>query len=375
MSVGPCGPAGRFAPTEPGQREWSVIGSEGDVSGPAEPAADSSNDPFPDPPLPAPLLSRRPWYRRILRRAAKTVAVVFVTLTMLSVPYNAYTAGTVEPPPGLTYVTADGIHTRYEAWGDSGSPIVLVHGALEDSDTWRQLATVLARDHRVYALDLTGSGYSQRKSPYTTEHLAAQLNSMVTTLGIERPVLVAHSSGAAVAAEAVLESPKAYSGLMFLDGDGLPIPSPPPTWILGPLRTSVLRLVLRSDWAIRTIYATECGPACPRLDAAGVEQFRRPYQVAGAEQGLWDMLDSVGGPGLPASRLAQLQQLCLPKAVTFGAQDTMFATDAPKNVAKNIGAPAPTLIDGAHHLSLESHPEQVAASVRELVARAGTSGC
>jgi pimeloyl-ACP methyl ester carboxylesterase len=318
-------------------------------------------------------LPRRPWHRRVLRRLAKTVAVVFVTLTMLSVPYNAYTADRVAPPPGLTYVNADGIRTRYMQWGTAGSPIVLVHGAFEDSDTWQDLATVLARDHRVYALDLTGSGYSQRKSPYTPQHLAAQLNGFVAALNIDHPVLVAHSSGAAVAAEAVLESPGTFSGLMFLDGDGLPIPSPP-TWVLGPLRTSVLRLVLRSDWAIRTIYASECGAACPRLDAAGVEQFRRPYQVAGAEQGLWGTIDTVGGPGLPASRLAQLQQLCLPKAVTFGAQDSMFAADAPETVAKNIGAPAPTVIQGAHHLSLISHPAAVAASVEALVARA-QPGC
>lgn len=319
-------------------------------------------------------LPRRPWHRRVLRRMAKTVAVVFVTLTMLSVPYNAYTAGTVAPPPGLTYITADGIHTRYETWGTSGSPIVLVHGAFEDSDSWQGLAALLAQDHRVYALDLTGSGYSQRVSPYTPQHMAAQLTGLVAALHIVHPILVAHSSGAAVAAEAVLESPQTYSGLMFLDGDGLPIPSPGVTWVLGPLRTSVLRWVLRSDWAIRTIYASECGPACPRLDAAGIERFRRPYQVAGAEQGLWDTLDTVGGPGLPASRLAHLKQLCLPKAVTFGAQDSMFPTNAPQSVAANIGAPGPTVIQGAHHLSLVSHPAQVAASVDALAARA-EAGC
>jgi pimeloyl-ACP methyl ester carboxylesterase len=345
-----------------------------DEAGVTDPEAGSETDPEADREAATGLLPHRPWHRRVLRRLAKTVAVVFVTLTMLSVPYNAYTAGTVAPPPGLTYVTADGIHTRYEAWGTAGSAIVLVHGAFEDSDSWRDLATVLARDHRVYALDLTGSGYSQRASPYTPQHMAAQLTGLVAALGIDHPILVAHSSGAAVAAEAVLESPHTYGGLMFLDGDGLPIPSPGVTWVLGPLRTSVLHLVLRSDWAIRTIYASECGPTCPRLDAAGVERFRRPYQVAGAEQGLWDTLDTVGGPGLPASRLAQLQQLCLPKAVAFGAQDTMFAAGAPEAVARNIGAPAPTRIQGAHHLSLVSHPAAVAASVEALAARA-EPGC
>jgi hypothetical protein len=39
-----------------------------------------------------------------------------------------------------------------------------------------------------------------------------------------------------------------------------------------------------------------------------------------------------------------------------------------------IGAPAPTVVPGAHHLSLISHPAAVAASVEALVARGG-SGC
>jgi pimeloyl-ACP methyl ester carboxylesterase len=198
---------------------------------------------------------------------------------------------------------------------------------------------------------------------------------LVATLGIDRPVLVAHSSGAAVATEAVLESPHAYGGLMFLDGDALPIPHFGATWALGPLRTSVLRLVLRSDWVIRTIYDAQCGPACPRLDAAGVDRFRRPYQVAGAEQGLWSMIDSVGGPGLPEARVGQLAAACVPKAVVFGRQDDVFPADAAATVAARIGAPEPTVIDGAHHLSFISHPAAVAAAVEGLVARAAVGRC
>lgn len=324
---------------------------------------------------PEPLIPYRPRRRRVLRRLGGFAATVFVVLTMVSVPYNAATSGTVAPPPGLTYVQADGIRTRYEQWGTAGSPVVLVHGAFEQSDTWQPLAAVLARDHRVYALDLTGSGYSARVAPYSPQHLAAQLTGLVDALHIDRPVLVAHSSGAAVAAEAVLESPGRYGGLMFLDGDALPIPHVGGSWVLGPFRTSLLRVVLRSDWVIRTIYGQECGPTCPSLDAAGVERFRRPYQVAGAEAGLWTMLSTYGGPGLPASRVAQLDGTCLPKAVTFGADDSMFAADAPESVARQIGAPAPTVIPGAHHLSLVSHPAAVAAAVEALTARVAGSSC
>ena len=70
--------------------------------------AEPSLEPFPD--IRAePLLVRPRWYRRILRSAARWAAIAFVLLTMMSVPYNAYTSGRADPPPGLSYVTADGI--------------------------------------------------------------------------------------------------------------------------------------------------------------------------------------------------------------------------------------------------------------------------
>lgn len=70
------------------------------------------------------------------------------------------------------------------------------------------------------------------------------------------------------------------------------------------------------------------------------------------------------------ARLTQLAGLCLSKAVTFGAEDSMFPAGAPYSVAARIGAPAPAIVPGAHHLSLISHPAAVAASVEALVARA-----
>ena len=40
-------------------------------------------------------------------------------------------------------------------------------------------ARILARDHRVYAIDLDGYGYTQRVAPYDTAHLTAQVLSFI----------------------------------------------------------------------------------------------------------------------------------------------------------------------------------------------------
>ncbi|GAA4623256.1 hypothetical protein GCM10023196_018730 [Actinoallomurus vinaceus] len=356
-----------------------------DEAGPGAPAdADAptgSDDPAEAVPVQAdpgeragapPSRPRRPWWRRWARRLGLTALVLAVGVTLFSVVFNAATAGRARVPAGLTYVRTGDLMTRYRVWGTGGSPVVLVHGAAESADTWEPVADLLARDHRVYALDLNGSGYTSRRGPYNLDHQTRQLLAFLDALNLRRPVLVGHSSGAAAIAEAALRAPDRTGGLMFLDGDALSTGAGPPTAaryvVVPPYRTTILRLVVRSDWLIRTIYSAQCGPGCPRLDAAGVDRWRRPFQVTGAESGIWGML-RYGVPGLTEDRLTLLRSVGVPKAVVYGAQDAVFAKDSAAQTARRIGAPDPTLIPGARHLTLISAPSQVARAVEVLAAR------
>lgn len=307
------------------------------------------------------------WPRRLL---AAGLALV-IAATVSSLVYNAATADRAREPAGLTFVRAAGIMTRYRQWGAAGPAIVLVHGFAESADTWDPVARVLAAHHRVFALDLTGWGYSERSAPYDVTHDGAQLLGLLDTLHLDRPVLVGHSTGAAVVAAATLRAPDRVGGVVFLDGDGLDTGAGARAGGLrrllpDPYRTSLLRLAIRSDLVIRQIYGSQCGPACPRLDRAGLETWRRPLQVAGAERALMDMRTLVG---LPAERIAALRPLTVPKAVIYGADDDVFSRASPYETATRIGAPGPTVIPGARHLALVSHPARVAAAVDALPAR------
>ncbi|HKV83880.1 MAG TPA: alpha/beta hydrolase [Ktedonobacterales bacterium] len=320
----------------------------------------------------SPARSRR--WRRLLKRLGIALLALFVVLTASSLIYNAVTNARAAPPAGLTYVQTGAIQTRYRVWGSPSLPgpaIVLIHGAFESADTWEPLATLLARAHHVEAYDVKGYGYTQRKGPYTVEALAQQLNDFLTARGLVRPILVAHSSGAGVVARFVLDHPTAASGIVFVDGDALSTgvrTSWLPRALLDPWRTTVLRLLVHSDSVIRTLYSAACGSGCPKLGAAGLDQWRRPFEVAGAEQAIWDML-AAGIPGIPADQVARIAALRLPAAVVFGAQDNVFSAASPAQTAERIGAPAPTIIPGAGHLSFISHPDAVAAVVEQLYGR------
>ncbi|HTJ67516.1 MAG TPA: alpha/beta hydrolase [Actinospica sp.] len=315
---------------------------------------------------------------RILRQCLIAALVCVVAFTGFSFTYNLATQGAVPYPPGLTYVRTGDISTRYREWGTTGTPILLLHGFVESADTWAPTAQILARDHRVYAIDLDGFGYTQRVAPYDTAHLTRQVLDFISVMHLQRPIVVGHSSGAAVAAAVALADPGNVSGVLFLDGDGLPLDgtanggrdaSGKSLSLPQPYRTTLLRLVLRSDDAIRMIYAAACGPRCPALTAAGVDQWRRPFQVAGAEPAAFDVLGS-GIPSLPVAQLHRLAGLPMPKSVVYGADDPEYSADSAAQTAARIGAPAPALIPNARHLTLISDPATVAADVEQLAARA-----
>src|SRR3989440_13074792 len=162
---------------------------------------------------------RRPrWWLRWLRRLGFGFLAVVLLLTAFCLLYNAKTAGRASPPGGLRFVATDDTQTRYRQWGTTGPPVVLVHGAAESADTWARMAPVLAATHRVYALDLVGWGYTRRVGRPDLDHQGRQLLPFLHALRLDRPVLAAHSSGAAIAAEATLRAPARVGGLLFLDG-------------------------------------------------------------------------------------------------------------------------------------------------------------
>ncbi|MWA00499.1 alpha/beta fold hydrolase [Actinomadura sp. LD22] len=316
-------------------------------------------------PAPEPAGRRRPRLRRWGRRLLIVAVALLAAVTVFSFAYNAATAGRAKAPAGALFTEADGVRTRYREWGARGTPVVLVHGAFESADTWSRVAPLLAARHRVYALDLTGWGYSERRGPFDAARQAAQLLGFLDALRLDRATLVGHSSGAGVIAAAALKAPGRAAGLVLLDGDALDTGAGEGadklrSVLRDPYRTTVTRLVVRSDWAIRTIYRAQCGPACPRLSEAGVEQWRRPFQMPGAEDALWRMQAVVG---LPKGRVAELARLRAPKAVVFGADDDVFSRRSPSETARRIGAPSPVIIPGARHLSLVSHPGQVADAI------------
>ena len=101
----------------------------------------------------------------------------------------------------------------------SGPPVLLIHGALANLDD--MLAgpfDALAADHRVIAVDRPGNGASTRlrltdASPWRQ---AEVIHDVASALGVERPVVVGHSFGGAVALAYAMRFPEETAGVVAL---------------------------------------------------------------------------------------------------------------------------------------------------------------
>ena len=311
-----------------------------------------------------PRLRVRLW--RIARWLLLIVVALMATVTVASFGYNAATDGPAARPAGLLIARGGGFDTRYLSWGTRGTPIVLVPGAFETADTFSALGPVLGVNHRVFAIDLTGTGYSTASPPYSTAHLAAQLLAFLTAKGLtgaNTPVLVGHSSGAAVVGLAAVDGgARAVREVVFLDGDATPLNGAPGFLgylLIDPYRTSLLRLALSQDWLIRDVYNSQCGPLCPSLSAAGVETWRLPLQQPGfADFATYTLHHGIAS--LTPAEFAALRALPVPKRVIYGTDDPQMSPSDMTQTAARIGAPPPAAVPG-RHLTMISSPRQLAA--------------
>jgi pimeloyl-ACP methyl ester carboxylesterase len=139
-------------------------------------------------------------------------------------------------PTAARFADVDGIRVRYTDTGEPGaqtpaSPeataaaattakptVVLVHGFASALDVWTAVAPVLARTHRVIALDLKGFGWTDRpEGDYSPEAQAKLVLHLLDQRGVTRTAMVGHSWGSSVVFAASLQAPERVSKIALYD--------------------------------------------------------------------------------------------------------------------------------------------------------------
>jgi len=142
-------------------------------------------------------------------------ARIFVWL-MLLVLY-AGTAQTQTEWPRFA-ASQDGVPISYEVHGSGEPTLVFVHGWSCDARYWREQVPVFSRKHRVVVLDLAGHGHSgTSRSTYSMGAFGEDVRAVTEAAGGEKVILIGHSMGGSVIAEAARLMPGRVIGLIGID--------------------------------------------------------------------------------------------------------------------------------------------------------------
>ncbi|MCH8563625.1 alpha/beta hydrolase [Nesterenkonia sp. AY15] len=95
--------------------------------------------------------------------------------------------------------------------------VLLVHGLGMSGEYFQPLTDVLAATHDVYALDLPGYGKTPNpERALSISKLSEVVAGVVTTLELDSPVVVGHSMGCQIVADAVATHPEMFAGYVLI---------------------------------------------------------------------------------------------------------------------------------------------------------------
>lgn len=108
--------------------------------------------------------------------------------------------------------TARRVRVRHKVMGE-GPPLVLVHGLMTSSYSWRYVMKALSAKYRVLMADLVGSGQSDKPSDlvYSVANVARFLAAYVRTVSSEPVYLVGNSLGGLYSVKALLDEGEALA--------------------------------------------------------------------------------------------------------------------------------------------------------------------
>lgn len=311
---------------------------------------------------------------------ALTVAAIIAALYLYFVTRRIARRAERAVPPAGKFVTVDGNRIHYVEQGE-GLPILFVHGLGGTHHHFLfPLFRVFGPGYRLIALDRAGSGWSTRTdgSDGRLSDQAKAVHRFIETLGLEKPLVVGHSLGGAIALQAALDYPDDVSGLALISplthfGAGIP-EGFRPLFIPSPWKRRLIA------WTVSAPRALKDAPA--KLDFVfGPQQPPEDYAVAGgAMLGLrpghfYATSTDFVSSGRDLRRLqARYGELQMPVGIIFGDADRVLDYEkqglAMEGAVKGLDL---EIVSGVGHMLQHALPEQTVAFIRRIAARAFTA--
>jgi pimeloyl-ACP methyl ester carboxylesterase len=281
----------------------------------------------------------------------------------------------VSEPEGFEEWSAElhGHEVIYRMAG-SGPVVVLIHGMINSSRHWREVAERLADSYTVIAPDLIGHGDSATpRGDYSLGAHAAAIRDLLAALGVRHASIVGHSLGGGVAMQFFWQFPERVDRLVLVSSGGLgPRVSPLLRLAALPGASPALALAARPRivagiGALADALERRKSPKAIYLNA--IARALRPLQGSGARRAFLQTLRSViDARGQRVSAVDRLYLLGpVPTMVVWGERDRTIPVADGRAAHEAIPhSRFETLPKAAHFPHLED-PEGLAAVLRDFL--------
>jgi pimeloyl-ACP methyl ester carboxylesterase len=271
-------------------------------------------------------------------------------------------------------LTEDGSRIHYRDQGNiSGTPIVLIHGAMASLHTWEPWVRILDQMYRIITLDLPAHGLTgQVKSArYGDGAFISAINAVTEHVGIEKFVLGGNSMGGGATWQYTLEHPEKVIAMILVDS------VPPGNWSNSEPETDrgpgplAFRLLQQNWFRAIAAYIDPWPLVGQGLRSAYNnspvvnDQLAARYYELIMRKGTRSAILGGGKPSTRATnQLSDLNSLQQPTLIMWGAQDSIISVSTALLFEENIPNTMTIIYDDLGHIPMEEDPERSAADVR-----------
>ena len=262
--------------------------------------------------------------------------------------------------PPEEFVVVGGIKTHFVARGDSGRPIVFVHGFGSCTYSWRNNLDALAsRGFRTFAIDVKGFGLSAkpRDGQYHLAAFSQQLLDFLDAKDLERPILVGNSMGGAVIARLALLHPERVGGIVLVDacppdvalkprdGSRTAMPSAPFLNFGSRFAPALARALVTKEVVASGLRAAYHDPKF--VTDEEIEIQHRPMSIEGAAEALAALTSTPDGPIVPTPPLSGLKT---PALIVWGRHDRIIPVAMADFFAHELPAARKVVFEKSGHM-------------------------
>lgn len=312
-----------------------------------------------------------------------TIVVVLVAVALLVLGYFAYATRRISAqaeklvPPRGRFVTVEGCRIHYVERGE-GPPILMLHGlGGQHHHMRRPLMEEFGEGFRLIAMDRPGSGHSTRAAGLDgrlTEQ-ARIVAGFIDALGLERPLIVGHSLGGAVALATALDYPEKISGLALLSPLTHHLAEVPadfrPLYIRSPLVRRLVASTLAVPASVKNAEKTldfVFGPQKPPADfaiAGGAMAGLRPSHFYATST---DMVAIETDMPRQETRYGELE---IPVGILYGDKDRVISHRVHGvPMREKVAGLDLEILEGVGHMPQYAETVRVVAFIRRIAARA-----